>query len=230
MDVLTSRIGKRNQNASFVVRLLIKMLTVAKKLRKFALINESKQKKITIQKIKNDRLTTEKYAYCFDCLHFGDGWTSSSSWLEFKLASFPGSSLAPTKYRAWYRFARDTAARWRHGNNCIKPWRFTWLRDRECEVGWQLDDSSPVNCESESLLLNYATYKRNLRMSDRPVTRITIRGSNNRHLVYTLVYLQLIGLVTRPVTCNFSRICASDPGVYFAVCTGLFLDIRMGKI
>ena len=84
----------------------------------------------------------------------------------------------------------------------------------------KLDDSSPVNCGSEGLLLNYATYKRNLRMSDRPVSRITIRGSNDRHLVYTLVYTQLNGLVTRPVTCCFSRICASEPGVYFVVCTG----------
>ena len=37
-----------------------------------------------------------------------------------------------------------------------------------------------------------------------------------------------IRLVTRPVTCNFSRICASEPGLYLAVCTGLtsnhFLD------
>ena len=57
-------------------------------------------------------------------------------------------------------------------------------------------------------------------MTDRPVSRITIRGSNNRYLVYTLVYTQLNGLDTRPVTCNFSRICASEPGVYFAVCTG----------
>ena len=92
----------------------------------------------------------------------------------------------------------------------------------------KLDDSSSVNCESEGLLLNYATYKCNLHMSDRPVSIITIRGTNNRHLVYTLVYMQLNGLVTRPVTCNFSRIYASEPGVYFAVCTGLtsnhFLD------
>ena len=85
----------------------------------------------------------------------------------------------------------------------------------------KLDDSPPVNCESEGLLLNYATYKRNLRMSDRPVSRITIRRSNDRHLVYTLVYTQLNGLVTRLVTYNFSRICAYEPGVYFAVCTGL---------
>ena len=42
------------------------------------------------------------------------------------------------------------------------------------------------------------------------------------------MYTQLNGLVTRPVTCKFSRICASEPGVYFVVCTGLtsnhFLD------
>ena len=65
-------------------------------------------------------------------------------------------------------------------------------------------------------------------MSDCPVSRITIRASNNHHLVYTLVYTQLNGLVTRLVTWNFSHICASEPGVYFAVCTGLtsnhFLD------
>ena len=71
----------------------------------------------------------------------------------------------------------------------------------------KLDDSSPVNCESEGLLLNYATYKRNLRMSDRPVTRITIRESNNRHLVYTLVYTQLNGLVTRPVYVPLNPAC-----------------------
>ena len=39
---------------------------------------------------------------------------------------------------------------------------------------------------------------------------------------------QLNGTVTRPVTCNFSCICASELGVYFTVCTGLtsnhFLD------
>ena len=85
----------------------------------------------------------------------------------------------------------------------------------------KLDDSSPVNCESEGLLLNYATYKRNLRMSDHPLSSITIRGSNDRHLVYTLVYTQLNGLVIRPATCNFSLIYASEPGMYFVVCTGL---------
>ena len=36
-----------------------------------------------------------------------------------------------------------------------------------------------------------------------------------------LVYRQLNGFVTRPGTCNFSPICASEPGVYFAVFTGL---------
>ena len=39
------------------------------------------------------------------------------------LALFPGSPLAPMKIekkgRAWYRFARDTAARPRNGNNCL---------------------------------------------------------------------------------------------------------------
>ena len=78
MNVLTSRIGKRKQNASIlcVVRLFIKISTVVVFSTKITqIISESKQKKLQYRKfgitgLKSSLKATEKYAYCLGYLHF----------------------------------------------------------------------------------------------------------------------------------------------------------------
>ena len=81
MDILTSRIGKRNQNTSIWYVLwgysskFQLWLRSQKRLRKFPIISESKQKKSQYRKfgmtgLKSNLRATEKYAYCLGYLHF----------------------------------------------------------------------------------------------------------------------------------------------------------------